>query len=277
MQIALAPTKDVLDVLLQLLVLVIPIVISWFIRTYVRASAVETDLAAIVRLSNAAIDYVENLDKRGELVLPPEVKKGGYKLKLAAQWLEAELKRAGVKMTEEQAEKWISSEFQKRVGDVRPVATIAELTRAAVDLIQDLERSKLVELPSDVDRTTYLAGLAADWVVAELAKRGANVSREEALTWVRAELLQRLQAQIGELPADDRLAKLATAAVEFLERLKASGQLAVRPGTPGESVETDVATAWLLTEAARQGLAVTSDQIAEAVTIALRQRNHVSA
>jgi hypothetical protein len=277
MQIALAPTKDVLDVLIQLLVLVIPIVISWFIRTYVRASAVETDLAAIVRLSNAAIDYVENLDKRGELVLPPEVKKGGYKLKLAAQWLEAELKRAGVKMTEEQAEKWISSEFQKRVGDVRPVATIAELTRAAVDLIQDLERSKLVELPSDVDRTTYLAGLAADWVVAELAKRGANVSREEALTWVRAELLQRLQAQIGELPADDRLAKLATAAVEFLERLKASGQLAVRPGTPGESIETDVATAWLLTEAARQGLAVTSDQIAEAVTIALRQRNHVSA
>lgn len=277
MQPTITSTKDVLDILVQVLVLVIPIVISWFIRTYVRGSAVEKDLATTVRLSNAAIDYAENLHRRGDLVLPPEVKKGAHKLKLATEWLGGELKRAGIKVPEEQAQKWIASEFQKRAGDIRPVDAIAEFTRTAVDLIQHLERSKLVEPPTNVDRTTYLAGLAADWVLAQLARRGSSIPREEALTWVRAELLQRLQAQVGELPADDRLAKLAKGAVEFLERLKVSGQLAVRPGTSGEDIEPDIATAWLLTEAAKQGLAVTSDQIAEAVATALRQRKAVPA
>jgi hypothetical protein len=272
---AISPNKDLLDILIQVLIVVIPILLTWFIRTYVRGSAAEKDLAAIVRLSNAAIDYVENLDKRDELHLPPEVKKGGYKLKLAGQWLEAELQRAGIKMTTARAQQWIASEFQKRVGDVCMVGTIAQLTRTAVDLIQALERSELIELLLDVDRITYLAEMAADWVLAELAQRGASISREEALTWVRAELFQRLHAEEpppGARPIGDRLIELAKRAVTFLDDLKASGRLAVQPGTSGGDVETDIAMAWLLTEVARQGLEVTTDQITQALTEAVYLR-----
>lgn len=273
MQEFISSNKDLLDVLVQVLIVVIPVVITWFIRTYIRGTAAEKDVAAIVRLANAAIDYVENLDQRGELDLPPAVKKGGYKLKLAGRWLESELKRTGITLTDEQARQWIASEFQKRLGDVRMVGAIAQLTGTAVDLIQSLERSRLVEPPPEVDRLTYLAGLAADWIIAQLARQGASISREEALTWVRAELLKRLQVQIEGLPADTRLAQLARQAVAFLEELKVGGRLAVRSGTAGADIETDIATAWLLTEAARQGLTVTSDQITQAVATALRQRS----
>lgn len=277
MQGVVSSDKDWLDIVIQVLVVVIPIVLAWYFRTYVRGTAAEKDWAAIIRLSNSAIDYVENLDTQDKLELPPEVKKGAYKLKLAGEWLESELQRAGIKMTDEEAQRWIASEFQKRMGDVRMVGTIAQLTCMALDLIQGLEQSKLIEIPPEMDRISYLTELAADWVLAELARRGASISREEALSWVRAELVRRLQAQAGELPVTDRLAKLAGQAVAFLEGLKASGQLSVRPGVSGINVETDIATAWLLTEAAKQGLAVTSDQIAEAVANVLRQRSADSA
>ncbi len=277
MQEILKPAKDVLDLLVQLLVLVIPVVISWFIRTYVRGSTVQWNLAAIGRLSSAAIDYVENLDSRGDIVLPPGINKGGHKLKLATQWLSGELNRAGIDMSDDQAEKWIASEFQKRAGDSRSDDAIAEFSGTAVDLIEHLDGTKLLEPPAGVDRTSYLAGLAADWIITQLAKRGTSISRDEALAWVRAEELQRLEAKIGKLPVDDRLATLAIGAVEFLEKLKAGGQLAIQPGSPGEDIDTDVATAWLLTEAAKAGLVVTSDQIAQAIGTALRQRIPVPA
>jgi hypothetical protein len=272
MQEVVTPTKDLLDILVQVLVLVIPIVLSWFIRTYVRSSAAENNLAAITRLSNSAIDYVENLDKRGDLALPPEVKKGGYKLKLASQWLESELQRVGIKMDDEQAGKWVASEFQKRVGGVQPVATLAEVAQSAVELMLNLDRNRLVRLPPEVDRVAYLAGLGADWAVAQSAKSGVSVSRDEALIWVRAELLEHLKVHVSDLPALDRLSGLAEQAIEFVEQLKADGRITVPAGATREDIETDLLVAWLLTEAAREGLVVTSDQIVEATTAALLRR-----
>ncbi len=266
------PDKDVLDVLIELLVVVLPVVVAWFIRTYVRGSTAEKQVAAIVRLSNSAIDFVENLDRRGDLSLPPDIKKGSHKLKLAAGWLEDELKRAGVSISDEDAQKWIASEFQKRMGDVRPVKDIAEATRAAVNLILSMDRTNLIDLPPGADRIAYLAGLAADWVLSQLSmKSWSNISREEVLTVARAEFVRSLSGGAAEAPADDQLTRLAQQAVEFLEQLKASGRLTIQPGAPGETVERDVATAWLLTEAARQGLTVTSGQIAEAITSVLGQ------
>ena len=265
-------TKQVLDILIQLALLIVPIIISWFIYTYVRSTAAGNNVAAIVRLANAAIDYIENLDKRGDLVVGPDVKKGGVKLKLAANWLEQELQKSGIKIDDEQAQKWVAAEFQKRVGDIRPVAAFGEVTRMAVNLIQDLERNHFITLPPNVERDAHLAVLASDWVVTQLAKGGVTVSRDEAMTWVRAELLQRLQDQVSVLPAGERLTKLAEGAVDFLERLKASGQIAVRPGVADEDIETDITTAWLLTEAAQQGLSVSSSQIARAAAEALRKR-----
>ncbi|VAW30251.1 hypothetical protein MNBD_CHLOROFLEXI01-3939 [hydrothermal vent metagenome] len=269
MEQPISANKDVLDIIIQVLIVVIPVVITWFIRTYVRGTVAEKDIAAIVRLSNTAIDYVENLDMRGDLTLPEDVSKGVHKLNTAGQWLESELRRSGIKITNEEAEEWISAEFQKRVGSVRMVGVIAQLARESVDVINRLEQSRLVSIPPDVDRFTYLTSIAADWIVAQLAKRGATISREEAVVWARAELANGLEEQIGHFPIQERLDQLGKQAVAFLDGLKERGQLAVS----GADVETDIVMAWLLTEAARQGLAVTSDQIADTMTIILREHS----
>lgn len=268
------PTGEVLDLIVQVILIVTPLLITWFVRTYVRGSRAERDIAAITRLSNSAIDYVENLDKRGDFTnLSPEVSKGAQKLQTAGQWLEKELNRAGISMTDEEAQQWIGSEFQKRMGDIKMVGMLAELARTAVAMISNLERNGLIDLPPDVDRYKQFADLAADWVVAQYAKHGATITREEALTWVRAELLRSLQIGDSGLPTNVQLMELAQRAVAFLKGLKESGQLAVQPGTSGGIVEADIATAWFLTEAAKQGLMVTSDQIAEVMTTALSQSN----
>jgi hypothetical protein len=264
--------KDLFDLLVQVLIVVIPILITWFIRNFVRGSVAERDMAAIVRLSNSAIDYVENLDNRGGLTLPPETSKGVHKLQLAGQWLESELKRAGVKITDEEAEKWIGAEFQKRIGNVQMTGTLAELARSAIDIVQSLERNGVLELPPGANRFTFLADLSADWLVTKYAQQGAKISREEALTWVTAELVQTFQVG-GSVPSSDaQLADLANRAIIFLEQLKSSGQLKLKSGSTGANVEFDIATAWLLTEAAKQGLEVTPNQIAEAITIAFSQQ-----
>lgn len=126
----------------------------------------------------------------------------------------------------------------------------------------------ILELPPGASRFTFLADLAADWLVTKYAQQGAKISREEALTWVTAELVQARQVG-GSFPSSDtQLADLANRAIAFLEQLKASGQLKLKPGSAGTNVEFDIATAWLLTEAAKQGLEVSPNQIAEAITTA---------
>jgi hypothetical protein len=267
-----SPTKDLLDALVQLMVIVIPIIISWFIRTYLRDRGAEPKVAAITRMANSAIDYAENLDKRGELNLPPDVRKGLYKLQLAGNWLEDELKRVGISMTDEEAKKWIASEFQRRIGGggASMVGHISTVTKEAVEMVQTMARNNIVTIPPNIDRFSYLAGLAADWVVTQTAQEGVSISREEAMTWVRAELFKLLPS--GGFPTGDPLADLARQAIAFLDDLKARGQFSLRPGEGGASMETDLATAWVLTEAAKQGLSVTSDQIVQAVRTALAQR-----
>jgi hypothetical protein len=288
---AISPDKDVLDVVVQALLVGVPIAISWFIRTFVRSNKVEKDVATIMHLAKSAIDFAEDTDHRGDLVVPPGVRKGALKAKLATEWLTDELDRNGIKLTEEQAGGWIASEFQKQVqiGVIRPVKDIAELTRAAVDMVQnlDLEQTSRVQVPSRVDQGMYLTVLAADWLIVQLAQIGVEIARDEATTWVRAEILQRLRpdlpapalisaAVVQPVLVDDRLSQLAEEAVRFVDQLKSSGQIALRAGgetgadLPG--VEEDLVTAYLLTEAAKQGLAVTTDDIAREVTGALRRR-----
>ena len=258
------PTQQLLDVLVQVVIIVTPILITWFIRTYVKGSTAERDIAAIVSLSNTAIDYAENLDKRGQLTVSPDVSRGLQKLNLASGWLEGELDRAGIKMTNEEAQQWISAEFQKRVGDVRLGSAVTKLSQEAVAMIQDLERRQLIDFAPQIDRLTYLAGLGADWVVAGLAQQSISLSREEALTYVRAALLGQFQIPDESLPSNERLMVLAKRAVDFMEQLRASGQLQLQ-GTQ----ETDVAVAWLVTEAAKQGLVISPEEINKAITAVL--------
>lgn len=258
-----------IDAMLQLLLIIAPLVATWYIRTYVNGTVSEKQVGAIVHLANAAIDYVENMDNRGEfdsLQLPPDFSKGLHKLKLAGEWMEQELKRTGIKMSDEEAQTWISSEFQKRMGGVRMVDAIATSARMAVELVQSLEQNGLLTVPPGADRIFHLAELAADWTVAQLARQGSTVSREEALNWVRAELLNFIQMDIDTLPTNERLANLARQAVAFMKELKASGQLRIS----GTHAEADIAGAWLLTEAAKQGLIVATDDIAAALNTALQ-------
>jgi hypothetical protein len=282
--------QDFLNAIIQLMMVIIPIAITWFIRNYVKGTKSEKDIAAVVQLSNSAIDFVENLDSRGALNLPPDVKKGVYKLQVGSQWLVGELQRNNIKMSQDEAEKWLASEFQKRMGDVRPVKDIAEVTKTAIEIVLQMQRAGAIQLPPDADQITYLAGLAADWILTHLPGSWTNITRDEALTWARAELLQKAPllppvvtaassmtttaAPPPSVPAApiDPLAPLAAQAVAFVEQLKASGKLALKPGAAQGSLDADLALAWLLTEAARQGLATTPEQLDRAVRTALSAR-----
>jgi hypothetical protein len=259
--------SPILEVLVQLALIVIPALITWFIRNYVKGTSAEREVSAIVHLANAAIDYVENLDKRGDIVLTPGLSKGTAKLSLAAEWLEKELERAGITITDEQAMEWVSSQFQKRVGDVKMVGTMAQVAIEALDLVERLVEGGLVKLPEDTDRFLFLCRLAADWMVMQMAERGAAVTPEEALTWVRAELLKRLndRAAGGAADEEDDLDRLIAQALAFLEELRAGNRL------PAGNVDAarDLATAWILTEVAKRGLNYTPVEIAAAVRFAL--------
>lgn len=274
-----AENKDLFDLIAQTLLIVLPIAITWFIRKYVRGTTNERNLATIVNLSNSAIDLVENLDNRGALELSPDASKGLQKLQYAGDWLENELGRAGIKMSSEEAQRWISSEFQKRIGETKMTGKIIELAQTAVALARSLEESGQLELPEDMDRISYLAEWAADWLVANYAKKGATIKRDEALTWVRAQFLQETRAVDSALPAAQQatqpvseLAVLADEAVAYVENKKKSGQLTVRPGSSGGNVEVDIAVARLIYEADERGLNVSSDEIAAAIAAAYERR-----
>ena len=161
--------NQLLNVLVQLMVVVIPILLSWIIRTYVKSSNAERGAAAIVSLADAAIRLVEKKDGDGTLNVPPEYKKGVYKLKLATEFLQSELERAGIKMTEKEAQNWISSQFQKRIGEVRPVKDIAALASESADLVLDLEKRGILECPPQIERQAHLTELVADLVQARLS------------------------------------------------------------------------------------------------------------
>jgi hypothetical protein len=262
-------TKDVIDVVIEALLVLIALAAAWLYYRYVRSVTTQNRLAATTRLADAAIDYVEDLDRRGDLAPPAGAEKGAYKRQEAAKWLQSEMRTDGVKIGDLQAQQWIAAAFQKRSGDSQPVSRMGDLARQAVDLTQRLERAHLIDLPPNADRPLYLAGLAADWITVGVAKEGMTISHEQAMSWVRGEILHRLELQASNPTAEEQLRTLAENAVQFTANLRSSGRMAIRPGQAGGDIDSDVATAWLVTEAAKQGLAVTADQISEAITIAL--------
>jgi hypothetical protein len=257
------PTQEILNLIVQVILITVPILITWFIRNYVRGTQAEQSIAAITRLSNQAIDYVENLDRTGQLDLPPDTSKGVHKLKLAGEWAELELNRAGIKMSSEEATEWIAAEFQRRVGDVRPVSTMAELARTAVDLLLRLEQKGMIVVPPESDRIAFLVGLAADRVRAELAERKLTAASEDILAMVRAEWLKRLEAQAAEAErASFNLENLVEQTVGFLNQLDANQRLP----SAEKNMRRDLAIAWMLVEATKRGMEVSPSEIAQAAT-----------
>jgi hypothetical protein len=253
-------TQDVLSLIVQVVLITVPVLITWFIRNYVRGTQAEQSIAAITRLSNQAIDYVENLDRAGQIQLPPDILRGTHKLKLAGQWAEVELNRAGIKMSSEEAAQWISAEFQRRVGDVRPVSTIAELARTAVEMVIQLEQKGLITVPPATDRVIFLGELAADRVRAELAEKKLAATAEDIRAMVRAEWLKRLEAQAAEAEKSNfNLETLVEQTVGFLNHLEANQRL-----PPSEkNIRRDLAGAWMLVEATKRGMEISPNEIVQ--------------
>lgn len=265
------PTQEILNLIVQVVLITVPILVTWFIRNYVRGTQAQQSIAAITRLSNEAIDYVENLDRTGQLDLPSDVTKGTHKLAMAGKWAETELNRAGIKMSSEEAVQWIGAQFQQRVGDVRPVSTMVELARSAVDLIISLEQKGLLTVPPEADRVAFLVGLAADRVRAELAEKKLTAVSEDIVAMVRAEWLKRLEIQIVETEtAEFTMGKLVEQTVGFLNQLEADQRLA----SSEENIKRDLAIAWMLVEATKRGFKVSPAEIAQAATIAVPGTQH---
>lgn len=275
----LAENQELINLLLQIALLLIPFAISLYIRKYVKGTRAEKDLAAMVSISNSAIDYAENLDKQGkleELGLSPELSKGLSKLKLASQWMEAELRRHDITITEEEASTWIRSEFQRRVGDIEMVSDLDELAQTAIQTIRLLEEQGLISVPVQADKWIYLMDLAADWLIAQFAlKSSGSLTHAEALTWIRAAYVKYV-GQPSPLPTittlpEVSLESLAQQAIQFLQDIKASGRLNTDGGSSGSDIELNIATAWLLTEISKRGLPINTGQIATAVINARQQ------
>jgi hypothetical protein len=276
--------KDLLDLLIQLLIIVLPIVLTWFARTYVKSEQAQKRMGSIVRLANIAIDYAEDLDKRGDLDkhlrmynLPQDIidhtSRGIQKLNLAGVFVEQELAKIGVKVTNEEAKAWIASEFRSRVGDIGKERTAITRAQEAVVILQNLDQSGLITLPDDVDQALHIADRIADWILEQTDGEDDPVVQHEVRLRVRRELLGNGIPTGNEpppsphVPPEADLETLAQEAVRYVEKLKQSHDLTLP--------ESDVAAAWILTEVTKRNIPVTTDQIARAVREAMAEANQV--
>jgi hypothetical protein len=270
---------ETIDRVFEIIMLLLPIVAAvatWFLRTYVKSAKTEKNVAAIVRLSNAAIAFAEDLDKRGDLEkylklwnMPEDVlsltSNGLKKLNLAGKWLETELGRQGIQMTDEEAKSWIAAQFQERVGDIGRDRGVAERTQEAVGLLRALQQSGLIFLPTDGTQAAIFGDVVANWVVGQLNPGEEGVLRKQAVAQFQSQLVAKPQVPAGGVASGsaDQLTDLARQSVQYVQQLKANHQLTLP--------EADIAVAWVLTEVTKQGLVVTTDQIANAVRTAFSE------
>ncbi len=272
--------SDTINLVFQVLMLILPIAavfITWFLRTYVKSANADKTVGSIVQLSNAAIDFVQNLDERGELAkylkmwnMPEDVinltSDGLKKLNLAGKWAESEFARLGIKMTDEEAKAWIASEFQKRMGGVGPERAATARTGDAANLLLTLQQSGLISLPADAGQAALLANKIAEWAATQPGPGATGLSQAEVVVQSPTPPPEKPQVPM-ESPApsvETQLAQLGAQSVQYVEQLQASHQLTLP--------ETDIAVAWVLTEVTKQGLPVTTDQIARAVRAAFESK-----
>lgn len=222
-----------INLVFQIMMLVLPIAVAlvvWFLRTYVKSTKAEKTLAAIIRVSNAAIDFAEDLDKRGELAktlkawnvpedVTPLVSNGLNKLHLAGRWAETEFARLGIKLTDTESQPWIAAEYQRRQGGAGPEQPPADRPDQAASLPGVIKPGGVTDQPPKVQPPP-------------------------------------------DISTEAELAQLAAQAVQYVAQLKTDQELDVP--------ESEIASGYVQIEAARQRLRVTEDQIAGAVAVALR-------
>jgi len=244
---------------------VLAVVVAWAAIHTIRQGRAARRLAAVVQLADAAVDYVEQLDARGDLIVPPGGVKSDFKLALAGGWLQAEAARLNIHLAADEASAWVRSRLQRRSGELKLFATMAETAREAVDRVERLVMGDSTARLENSDRTLFYSRLAADWFVVRLAEHGAVVTRDEGTAWVQAELLRRLNARADEMATRNDLASLVLEANSFLDTLRANNRLPA-----GIEAARDLAIAWVLTEVAKRGLVYTPREIVAAVKQVVR-------
>lgn len=280
MNSAIGQTSDLLNIVIQIVVIVVPVILSWFVRTYVTTHEKQKRLGIIVQLANAAIDYAEDLDKRGELGVVAQrvnlsgdtslrLSRGLQKLNIASDWLAKELQKNNIDVTEEDAKKWIAAEFQNRVGSVGVSKPAAEITTEVAQLIDELETRGLIVLPTNLSQAVELTSLLAGWIVNYLNDPDADkrvFQREEATNILRAKLIAKPQSPpvVTEQAPDNMLGEIARAAVAYTAQ--------IRNIRPLPAPERDIAIARVQMETAQLGMNVSMDEISAAVDAALAAR-----
>lgn len=273
-------TSGLLGVVVQIIVIVIPIVLSWFVRTYINSNEKREQLGVIVQLANSAIDYAEDLDKRGDLGSVADkldisddragrMSKGLQKLNVASTWLTDELKRFDVDVEQEDAKKWIASEFRHRLSNIAVTRPAAEIAVEVTKLLDELEARKLVILPKNTGQAVEFTGFLANWIVNQLGesdKGKKEFQREEATNILKEKLLTNTQSTSSGLTPVIRgsINDIAQSAVAYVMEIKS-----VRP-LPAS--ERDLAIARTQMEATRQGLTVSIEEIGRAVDAALAEQ-----
>jgi hypothetical protein len=166
-------------------------------------------------------------------------------------------------MTDEEAQSWIAAEFQKRVGDIGRERRISERTQEAVNLLKALAQSGLIGLPADRADVSLLASNVADWIITQVDLEATDPLRDQVLVQLQTGMGVEPTPAVPppHSPIEAKLADLARQAVQYVQELKSSRELTLS--------EMDIAGAWVLTEVTKQGLPVTTEQIASAVRDAL--------
>jgi len=269
-------SKDILDLLFNLVIIIVPLFATWLLRNWVKHSGDEKKIATIIRVANTAIDYAEDLDQRGDLKqivqslpLPVEIQsqasKGIQKLNVAGKWVEHELKQLGISITDQDAQNWIAAEYQRRLGTIQTGAKAVGQTHAVIKLLKDLQSRGLISLPPHLRKITDLTRQIDDWLagtrpqaIAETMAAVASASQSPLPSDVfpvsASVTPEPIEASAEEQIADNQLADLAAQAVEYVEELKASYDLTIP--------DLDIATAWMLTEVTKRGISARPEQIA---------------
>ncbi len=274
--------QEIYDVTASVLVVVIPLALSWYTRTYLKSAENQKRLSMIATLANAAIHYAEDCEKRGErevaynsLDLPESLagnpSPGHQKLCLASSWLVDELKRQGIKRVPiEEAVKWVAAEFQKNVGDLRSSHSVSTLTDLAANLLNQLSVAGHITLPGNTLEAASLIQSIGDWAATQSGnqRRDKLFQRETALARISPTSLMSAQANGAgdshKITPEMRLTLLARQAIDFVKDLQKKNRLKMS--------EKDTATAWLIQRVQQDDIAVTRDQIGEAITMAFEQR-----
>ena len=288
--------KDLIDLAVQVMVILIPIILTWIIANYVKLARAEKRLNIIVELADAAVGYAQDLDERGALErvlddwraaseVKTDASKGVKKLNLAAKWLRYELRDRGIKMTDEEAQRWIASEFQKRARGIRVDRNTTQPVKDVIEVLNLLSELGPIELsasriqngsqvnqvkeptvdilePDEQDIPEIVVNRPISVIEPDL-----HQSSDPSVNSIRsiAPLLSPSSTSPVTLTLEQQLEILADEAIYYVESLKTTYELTLP--------EIDIAAAWVLTEVTKRGLAVTTNQIAYAVQAALAEQN----